>query len=193
MVEQKKWWDKNLKRVQGEFSSWIGDERAETKMIASKYIVTKDFSSVLDVGCADCSFSKSLNINFFKGKYQGVDISEYWSLFSDYKRIHADIEDLSIIKDESYDVVFVRHLLEHCPTFQKGLSEVLRVAIKEVIIVFFNKPGDEEVIRDNVDGQIVYSNFYSKDKIEKFLRKMEVKSWNWEDIGTESILYIQKI
>lgn len=190
MNDPKNWWNKNLEHKIDAFKSWIGDHTAETKQTAAAYISKKKYKTVLDIACGTASFKKALELAGSKARYTGVDSANYWKLKGhDFTLVQNDAEDLKDILDKSFDVVFMRHILEHLPTFQRGLSEALRVAKKEVIVVFFNKPADKEEIRTVFDDGVVYTNIYSTKDIEKFL---EDYTYRWEDVNLqEIILYIK--
>lgn len=98
--------------------------------------------------------------------------------------------------DSSFDVTYSRHILEHLDSCEQALTELVRVAKKEVIIVFFINPIEgesDEIVTGWADGYPIYHNRYSKTKIEKFLNLLpKVKKIFWEDVpGTnESLLHI---
>lgn len=191
MNDPKEWWNNNLFSKIDAFNDWIGDYTAETKKIVAEYIAKKRYGSVLDIACGTATFKKSLEVAGSKATYTGVDSSIYWqNQPHDFDLILNDAEDLKDIADNSYSVVYMRHILEHLPTFRKGLNEAIRVAKKEVVVVFFNKPQDNEEIRTVVDGSIVYTNIYSKKDIEDSLSDY---TFEWQDVNEqEIILYIKK-
>ena len=114
----------------------------------------------------------------------GVDSSEFL-----FKRngllgipmMKASGEDIPL-PDNSFDVVFSRHVLEHQPSFKPVLSEMIRIARDEAIHVFFIIPQDTEIIDYNQEENL-YHNTFSKPDIETYLKEHEsVESFIWTPI-----------
>jgi ubiquinone/menaquinone biosynthesis C-methylase UbiE len=188
------WWDQNLvdDKTLKEFKGWVGDSTVDTKVIPAKHIVKKGYESVLDIGCADGSFKKSLETEGFKGTYVGLDSSGFWIDYNKdkFKFIHDDLDDIQLA-DGSYECTFARHVLEHQNDFRKGLAEAVRVAAKECIVVFYKQPTDKEV-KSYLTKYDLHDNIYAKDDIKKFLDNLNVKSYLFQEIHNETILYIEK-
>lgn len=188
------WWDQNLvdENTLKQFKGWIGDYTAETKIIPAKHIVEKKYKTVLDIGCADGSFKKSLESVGYKGKYIGLDSSGFWIDYNKHKFqfIHNDLDDIQL-PDNAYDCTFLRHVLEHQNDFKKGLVEGVRVCQKECIVVFYKQPAEKEV-KSYLTKYDLHDNIYSRNDIKKFLDDLGVKGYTFQDIHNETILYIQK-
>ena len=74
-------------------------------------------------------------------------------------------------QDSSYDIVYARHLLEHLDSYQDAIKEMIRVAKKEVLIVFFSSPEksfDDKGEAVILNGYSVYQNRYSKPRMGLF-------------------------
>lgn len=95
------------------------------------------------------------------------------------------------VEDNSYEITFARHLLEHQPTFEPILDEMIRIGSKLTAHIWFKKPGDIEVIDYNSINKL-YHNIFSKKKINDYLfNHPKVKYNEWIDIDeTESLLLI---
>ena len=97
-----------------------------------------------------------------------------------------------VLYNVCFDFVFARHILEHLPKFQEGLGEILRVARKHVVIVFFNLPAETEQIRIEDNNGEVYTNIYSLKEIEEFIVS---KGWGIsqkQQHNTELIMFLEK-
>jgi ubiquinone/menaquinone biosynthesis C-methylase UbiE len=185
------WWNKNMNdSMLPTFKGWVGDYNSETKKFSREYIESKNYKSIIDIGCALCDMYYGFKNEKYEIDYTGLDSCQY---FIDKNKelainvIKSDMNKINI-RDNSYDVVFARHVLEHLPTFKDALSEFIRISSKEVIVIFFIKPLDKEEIRyDNTD---LYHNIYSKKEIENFISKY---NYEWNDINDkEIILHIKK-
>ncbi len=89
---------------------------------------------VLEVGCGRGLLAEKLAI---KNKVTGCDIVIADSVAARYpavKFVEGNIENLPF-KDRSYDVVVTTHTVEHVKNLGLALSELRRVAKKELIIV----------------------------------------------------------
>lgn len=92
-------------------------------------ILSKEFASVLDLGCRDQELKKYLHHTI---KYQGIDFE-----FSDGVIGH-NLEEGIPFDDSSFDVVFALDVLEHLENIHFLIEEIKRVAKKEIIIAIPN-------------------------------------------------------
>ena len=96
-------------------------------------IIDPTAKNILDVGCGNGFFIKS--ISSIKEKYACDVFEESIENSRDgYNYSKENIIDLNF-DNNSFDTVFCSHTLEHIPNIQKAISELKRVAKKEVIIV----------------------------------------------------------
>jgi len=96
--------------------------------------------------------------------------------------------------NDTFDIVYGRHILEHLHGYEKGLNEMLRIAKREVMIIFFKKPKDrhDHLIRyKKLQGQKVFDNIYSRQLFLKYLSDNSlVKNFENIDLGKEEIFRI---
>jgi ubiquinone/menaquinone biosynthesis C-methylase UbiE len=93
--------------------------------------------------------------------------------------------------DASFDVVHARHLLEHLPSFETALGEMVRVARFEAIVVFFLPPSAEQPQLNFDSAAHLYQNCYHRPAVDRFARTLpRVISCFWEPIDNEIILHI---
>lgn len=195
-----KWWDYTCrdKKIMDEVTGWWGNENAISRILARLHIVNKGYQSVLDVGCALCVDYQPLKRNISNLQYMGIDVAP---VFVDRAHeLNIPAQDGRVQKmqfaDSAFDVVYARHLLEHLDSYQDAIKEMVRVAAKEVLIIFFSVPND--VIQDKISiitvhGHALFQNRYNKSKFEAFLKTLDkIKSFTWQEVKNrdEAILHI---
>jgi SAM-dependent methyltransferase len=104
-----------------------------SRLEIAKYIKIED--SVLELGCGGGALKSLLPSN----SYLGIDYSEtaiklakerYGNGFFEV----LDTRDLSMFKDDQFDIVVMRHFLENQEDWRKTITEAFRIANKKVII-----------------------------------------------------------
>ncbi len=189
------WWNKNLKdgNVMKVFKGWIGTFDAISKKFTRNYIEAMKYKSLLDCGCGCCTEYFGYINDGYSIKYTGVDTCNL--LIEENERNGIDVKLSSSEKlpfsDNSYEVVYIRHLLEHLPGYEKALDEAIRVAGNEVLVIFFLRPGNaiEKINYDEKEN--LYNNEYNKQEIEDYIKtKTKVNRFRWENIANEAILHI---
>lgn len=89
----------------------------------------------------------------------------------------GDIEVLPFL-DNSFDIIFTRHTLEHLPDYKKAISELYRVAKHIVIIDFFKaptaEPDDIKIHYFKIPGEkfhwiSLYQNHYNKNRLLNYI------------------------
>ncbi len=164
----------------------------------NKYV--KDGMSFLDYGCGSATTYEALlndgsDKNLF---YKGVDIIPKNIEWCKETYPEGDWEiNPSIHKidqpDQSWDVVYSRHVVDHMESFEKAMDEHCRVA-KQLVIVVLWRPlgnGDEHEIKHIVDQghtyEDEYTNDYSRKKVMEWIegRKDFELVELAEDVGKE--------
>ena len=159
----------------------------------------KGFNSVLEVACG-----AGWNIPYFKQtdlEYFGLDISETAVAiaalkFPENRFFNIDIRDCSIIADGSFDLVYNSSMLEHIGYFREAIAEMLRLARRELWILFF------EGLSDAKESSIKFHP-YTPDQIsghdkDIYGRKVVLqdhvhearKGWYWNRYAQREILSI---
>lgn len=87
--------------------------------------------TLLDVGCGRGYWANRV-ASQTNLKVTGCDVLENVPIDGDY--VQGDIENLPF-KDNSFDIVFSSHTIEHVRNLPKAISELKRVAKRQVIIV----------------------------------------------------------
>ncbi len=186
------WWRDNLDQKMDTFKNWLGDESAISRVKAREHIKNKNYKSVLDIPSGLCT-------DFFGFKKDRIDI-EYFAMDITEKLVEqakkrginctqGNIQKISLT-DNYVDVCYCRHILEHLDYYEKAINELIRVAKKEVLIVFFIKPTDKKDVIDFTYGH--HNNCYNKEKFENFiLQNKKVEKIEWQEVNQfESIIHI---
>lgn len=186
------WWDKDIKDQFGSFQVWVGKSNAKSKQYMRDYIKKGNFTSLIDVGCGMCDDFFAYQRENPELDWQGVDSSQFLTTRHYDKKIPVVNQKAHDMKfdDNSFDVAYSRHVLEHQRYYQPILAEMIRVASKMVTHIFFIPPRDKEIIHYNEETNL-YHNTFNKSEIENWLYKHNnVKVVQWIPLGTEEILII---
>jgi ubiquinone/menaquinone biosynthesis C-methylase UbiE len=182
------WWDKNIEENLDLFLGWVGDENKYSKVFMREYVISNGYRSLADLGCGPASEFFGYKKDCPDMKYLGVDSSSFLfnrNLAAGVPMLLANIEDTNL-PDDSYEVAFSRHVLEHQPGYEKGLGELIRIASKEAIHVFFIAPkdGPETISHDKKEN--LYHNRYNRKDIESFLNSnKKVVGFDWIECSPE--------
>jgi len=181
------WWNNNMNENNlNIFKDWVGEFDAESKVFVRKYIISKNYASILDVGCGMCDTYYGYKNDNYDINYIGLDSCRYFidnAIKNNINVIESDMNKINI-PDNSFDIVYGRHILEHLTGFQDALSEFIRISKYEVVIVFFIKPEDTEQIRYD-SGLDLYHNVYSKKDIGEYLKGY---NFEWFDVNDKEII-----
>jgi ubiquinone/menaquinone biosynthesis C-methylase UbiE len=180
------WWDNNLQNEDrfNEYLGWLGDKESDSRVFILDNIKDLEIKSIVDFGCGPCVDYFSLKDEGYEFGYLGVDSCVHLKEYNESREIpflNAPVEKTGL-EDDSYELSYSRHLLEHLPTYKDVLKEMIRIASKYVVHIFFIKPSDEEDI-NYWEEENLYHNHYNKSDIEKYLkRNKKIKSFEWMDI-----------
>tara|TARA_A100001035_G_scaffold85724_1_gene66507 strand:+ start:895 stop:1500 length:606 start_codon:yes stop_codon:yes gene_type:complete len=183
------WWDNNLNNS-GKFSEylgWLGNSDAESRNFIRENIKDLEIKSFADFGCGPCVEYTALTEDGYEFEYLGIDSCVHLKEYNesrDIPFINAPVEKTGL-KKNSYEMAYSRHVFEHLPTYKDILTEMIRVADKYVVHIFFIKPTDEEkIIFDEPNN--LYHNRYVKEEIESFINEnKDVDSFEWIDINQQ--------
>jgi len=185
------WWDVNIPEKLETFKQWLGDSNMPDRVMCRNHVIGCNYKSILDVGCGvgvdGIGYRPYSQIT-----YQGVDRTQ---ALVDYCRSHdipavqGDVENLPF-DDDGFDVVYTRHTLEHLAYYEEAILELIRVAKREVLVIFFIQPTEQEDFINDTPmpdvGKIgdipLYHNRYNRAKLAWFiLQQPKVDSIRWVD------------
>jgi ubiquinone/menaquinone biosynthesis C-methylase UbiE len=188
------WWENNLS-IPGkneEFSGWLENSDVSSRTKLFDIIESKKINNVLEIGPGifiDYSlfFSKKDNIT-----YKSIDITK--KIVDKGKELGIDCEQSSIediiYPNESFDLVYCRHVMEHLDYYREALDEMIRVSNKYVCVIFWILSDNDDLI-DYSSSLNLYHNKYSKVKIENLLTEKNL-SFEWINSNNDKILFISK-
>jgi len=188
------WWNINAAKQYNTFSGWVGDSKAQSKEYMANYLKLHKYSSLVDLGCGNATFYDTLKNHNITINYQGVDSCTHFIQLNcarNIPMIESDIRSISSLNNDSIDIAFSRHTMEHQSSYIELLNEMIRICKYEACHIFFIKPAEKEEIKYS-DGLDLYHNKYAKSMIEKTLAEHpKVKEWKWIDINqSENALHI---
>jgi len=193
------WWDFCLDSSVSYdlFAQWLGDVDASSRVAVRNHLKKQAYDTILDIPCGLCTDYFGLKKDTINILYKGMDYSIKLVQKAQKNNIDVKQGDIENIDhpENSFDVIYCRHILEHLKHYNKAMDEVIRIAKKEVIIVFFIKPSMDEDDFINLvflNGHSVYHNRYSQKKfIQYVLSREKVREIFWENIeGNEIIAHI---
>tara|TARA_X000000950_G_scaffold49988_1_gene58777 strand:+ start:15202 stop:15846 length:645 start_codon:yes stop_codon:yes gene_type:complete len=204
MNSYEKWWSNNLSNEtyihEGEnidspgmetfTSDWMGAIDSKDRKKVRRFL--KKYSSILDVGCGGAHEFFALK-KYRKIQYTGVDITPEIVEYNKEKGINCFLGSANELNfpDSSFEVIHIRHVVEHMKDVEMPLNETIRVGEKLVIISFFIGPNNEndDIIKLDNEGTTgeLYHNNYSKKSIAKYLNNNpKVKSFKYIDLSPPS-------
>lgn len=132
-IGRKDWYEESQDQVwSGPYRHHLLKRKKYVEGVLEKYSSKKFIHSLLDLGCGDGANLKWLRS--YTKKLYGSDYNISRLIRAKQKNIAtkivlADINDYPA-KDESFDLIFFNHVLEHILDDEKALSEVFRILKK---------------------------------------------------------------
>jgi SAM-dependent methyltransferase len=164
-----------------------GTRHPSRRFVAS---LLRQGESVLDVGCgAGVGYEALANVGL-ESDYVGIDSSEpsleiAREFYPDGDfRVGNATSLVSELGSRSFDVVLVRHVLEHLPDFEVVMNEAIGVSRRLAVFVFFLTPRALPFGVRKIDLRFnwpfFYTYVYSRRAINRFLAKSQLH-WRWFD------------
>ena len=146
--------------------------------------------SVLDVGCGAGVGYEALASVGLESRYVGIDSSEpsveiAREFYADGDfRVGNATSLVSELGSKSFEVVLVRHVLEHLPDFEVAMREAILVSRRLAVFVFFLTPRALPFGVRKIDlcfnWPVFYNYVYSRRAINRFLEQSQLH-WQWFD------------
>lgn len=148
----------------------------------ARIVATYDNPTVVDAACGTCVNWEVLKNAGVRCQYTGVDrtegmLAEAARRYPEIKLLPGYVQELPL-PDGASDIVIMRHILEHLQEgYENAIREGLRVASKELIVVFFLDPSDanEDKIEESQpdeNGCTYWWNTYSWSKFTQFIAEL---------------------
>lgn len=184
MKEHESWWQVNLPEAKEmdtddmgkTFRGWLRGINAESRIVFREFLKTQNYESMLDCASGLCDEYYGIKKNGIDIEYKALDITSKLVEYNKSKGV--DILEGSIEKipfdNNTFDLCYARHVLEHLDYYEVALKEMIRVARKGVVHTFFRKPmNDSDNIETYPASTTLYQNVYSKEKMENFISTLD--------------------
>ncbi len=135
------WWEHNYSNYCDQFERWWGDINAPSRVFMRNEIICNNYKNILDVGCGFATDLQGIRFYNLPVVYTGVDITPSFISRAQLLKMNVSLADAHCLMfgDKSFDIVYARHLFEHEPDFKDIISEFIRVARHEILIIFYKK------------------------------------------------------
>lgn len=190
-IFQQTWWDTIIHQKEDSFLYGIGGSEAVSKVYSRNYIMSKNYKSIIDVGCGPATEYFAYKKDGYEINYLGVDSSTHF--FNKNREngvpMHLSPAEFTNLPSNCADVVFSRHVLEHQPNFDPILDEMIRLARIEAIHIFFFSPWVYEQSSNYDQTENLWHTTYSRGDIENYLsRHPKVEKFEWKKVPNEEPL-----
>jgi len=141
----------------------------------SKFFGKESFS-LLDCGVMSAVTYRKIKESKLCVNYTGADVApqiidDCRERFPDVDWCVSDVQNLQF-DDSSYDVVLIRHVLEHLPYYEKAIQQAKRVSRKYVILCLFHILEDQDKIQNKIKSSGIYHfNVYGRGEFLDFLNR----------------------
>jgi SAM-dependent methyltransferase len=182
----KNWWNENDQPVGEEFLHFNKDAPARhyTRKLITDWAASGQVSSVLEIAFGGLHEFRAMRARLkeLNVTYSGIDWTEKFvnhaqREFPECSWMQGDI--VRGVTAEPADVVYSQHMLEHLPALEPAFSNMLRLARKKLVNIFFIPPKpfpNYEVV--NWQKYPLYHNTYSIGHIEAICRAMNF-NYRW--------------
>lgn len=192
------WWDLNA--TEADMLRMVGDHTTRSKVASRQYIQQQRYASILDCGAGLCSEYTGYKLDRYSIRYQAIDSCDKFVQRGQALGINIVQGSVEAIPkpDQSVDVVYLRHVLEHLPGYEQAISEAIRVARQEVLIVFFLVPTKSPATIHNKHsafpnsiGPMIHHNRYNLQELVQFITAQpDVTGLSQETDPEESLWHI---
>ena len=166
------WWQQCLENdvPLATFENWLGDMQAQSRVAMRNHVKKMGYHSLLDAPSGLCIDYFGLQEEGIPIAYQGLDITPKLVSLAAQREIPVALGSIEKLpfEDSQFDVCYARHILEHLQHYHLALTELIRAAKREVLVVFFIKPTH---LKDRINlsyhqGYALYHNAYDKEKLQ---------------------------
>lgn len=175
-----RWWTDNWTDRSAELTAWLEESDTSSRRAVFSFVDHQPFHSILEIG-PGLLIDYRLHWQHRPSiRYEVVDVTPEVLELAKSKKVrghHAAIESLPLANN-SFDFVYCRHVLEHCPRFEQPLAEMFRVATQAAAVVLFRHKatGTDEINYGTYTSlETVYHNTYARSSIAAY-----AKSLGWD-------------
>lgn len=189
------WWSKNAAHRMGDLLGWLGPVSAMTRSLMREHVMQRGYHSLLDVGCGPAIDREGFANIRYPMDYHGVDQCETFVHAARQRNLQVQCATSNSLPfpDGFFEVAYCRHVLEHLEEPDSTLTEMLRVARREVIITFFLKPGVADELQSSVeDGAVLHHNRWSERRICRHVWSNDrVARVRFREINEETMMFVE--
>ena len=149
----------------------------------ARIVGSYDNPVVLDLACGTCVNWEVFKNAGVKCQYVGMDrtegmLAEASRRYGTEINLHRGYVQETLMPDGFADIVIMRHILEHLQEgYESAIREGLRVASKELVVVFFLDPAnaEEDQMQESTPDEnncTYFWNTYSWPKFTKFIASL---------------------
>lgn len=168
------WWDRNYNQatVDDFLNEPCEAENNKSRVYFRDWLKKQGEITLLDVGCGRAiELSGYLQDNMNSIHYTGIDFSKVMidycaSHYNTWSFIHSNIDALDL--ELRYDVVLLRHVLEHQKDYRPLLQEAVKHSQKFVVICLYKDFVEQH---QEVPYFDIYDNFLSESDLKEALRE----------------------
>jgi len=176
----KNWWTENDQPVGEAFLDFNKDAPARhyTRKLILNWAAAKQIGSILEIAFGGLheyramrSQLKDLNVSYYGVDWTEQFVAHAQKEFPECRWLQGDI--VRGVNVDAADVVYSQHMLEHLPALEPAFSNMLRLARKKLVNMFFIPPKpfpNYEVV--NWSKFPLYHNTYSIGHIEAVCQSM---------------------
>jgi SAM-dependent methyltransferase len=194
------WWTKNNQPTGKSFLSWndAHQSRQFTRKLILDWANASQVKEILEVAFGGLHEYRALRepLRNAKCAYRGVDWTAHFvahakSEFPDTSWTQGDI--VRGVHVPPADLVYSQHMLEHIPALEPAFSNMLRLAKKKLINIFFIPPKPfPNYDVTNWQKYPLYHNTYSIGHVEHVCRAMGFTP-KWHEFGDEVVLVAERV
>ena len=197
---QPNWWTKNNQPTGKDFLHWNKDmpARQHTRKLILDWAGAGQISTILEIAFGGLHEYRALRepLKQLGVTYSGVDWTAHFvahaqAEFPENRWTQGDI--VRGLHVEEADLVYSQHMLEHVPALEPAFSNMLRLAKKKLINIFFIPPKNFDCFEvTNWKKYPLYHNTYSVGHVEHVCRAMGFNP-TWTNFGEDVVLLAERI
>ena len=175
---QRDYWDTTKEQEVDHVVSLLSETQDPERIEIRRILRELETRTLLDAGCGPGTELTGYKESAMRIDYTGIDGSQRMISLARQRHpsasfIRGSLSELPF-NDKSFDVVLLKHILEHQTDYQPLVKEAVRVSRKAVIINHFHRllPFSFHVMLKDRRG--FHNNWYSRSKFEKFCFSLPV-------------------
>jgi len=197
------YWQKRKTIISGNsIEEFENPHQLEIRDAVENFIIEKNPKEVIDFGCNTGILAYRLIKKGWKGKYVGVDSNNKaivkameLNKYPNVNFITNDIQNLNFHTLNKaipkYEIVYCKDILEHLEYYTDALMNLAYITKKYLIVSFFIKPSDKEIIKQHKDGY--HLNQYDRNKLISFVNHFVFKNKTIFENETEELMDFEKL